>query len=188
MPGDWDFFKSKLFTSISEINDSYYHVKRAESVDCYKERVYCYELYHQLRIQLGDDYEYCLMGELDKCSHQSFCNAYGVEPKHGPKPDFIIHTPGIQNEISNFVIIEIKTTNNRISKIKDDIIKLLGFINNTSYRYGISLIYGDNLDMDSLNSAIAELETHNNMSKIMVIWHDREGCIPRIVYESNSTI
>ena len=35
----------------------------------YRERVYCYELYHQLRIEMGDDLGFSLSGEVDKRRH-----------------------------------------------------------------------------------------------------------------------
>lgn len=38
----------------------------------YRERVYCYELYHQMRRRWPDDRRYILNGEVDKSAHPYF--------------------------------------------------------------------------------------------------------------------
>jgi hypothetical protein len=58
----------------------------------FRERVYCYELFHQLRNTLGDDYPYKLDGEVDKIGHPII--------KGKKKPDSILHVPEILTEIS----------------------------------------------------------------------------------------
>ncbi len=54
----------------------------------YRERVYCYELYHQLRINWPDEAEYCLMGEVDKSAHP-ILKAFGFSGFLFTHPTFI---------------------------------------------------------------------------------------------------
>src|SRR5438093_1468159 len=54
-----------------------------------RERVYCYELYHQLRNALPSNFPCKLHGEVDKLGHSLFRSAL-----EGAKPDFIVHVPG----------------------------------------------------------------------------------------------
>lgn len=66
----------------------------------YRERVYCYELYHQMRLRWPPDSVYRLNGEVDKIGHPYFQD--GGEPK----PDLLVHEPGHGN---NYAIIEVKS-------------------------------------------------------------------------------
>ena len=86
----------------------------------YRERVYCYELYHQLRCQWDPNFEFSLCGEIDKRGH-----AY-VHGKHLDMitPDLLIHQPGDMNATSNLLVIEVKPANGRIKKMRKDLRKL----------------------------------------------------------------
>lgn len=61
-----------------------------------RERVYCYELFHQLRIALGDS-KLTLTGEPDKRGRPDFPPI---------NPDFILHTPGTHKDNSAVVEVE----------------------------------------------------------------------------------
>lgn len=74
----------------------------------YRERVYCYELYHQLRASWPDPCEWSLNGEVDKGGHFQF------EGQKAPKPDFLVHMPG---EPNNFAAIEVKAARIRRSSL-----------------------------------------------------------------------
>ena len=43
----------------------------------FRERVYCYELYHQLRVLMPDDFPYSLGGEVDKRAHPVMTAYFG---------------------------------------------------------------------------------------------------------------
>lgn len=66
----------------------------------YRERVYCYELYHQMRLRWPPACIYRLNGEVDKMDHPYFQD--GGEPK----PDLLVHEPGHGN---NYAVIEVKS-------------------------------------------------------------------------------
>lgn len=51
------------------IGQGYFHLNVDGGNPIYRERVYCYELYHQMRLRWPADTEYCLNGEIDKAAH-----------------------------------------------------------------------------------------------------------------------
>lgn len=117
------------------IDQIYFQVPRRDLENEYRERVYCYELYHQLRTRLEKDrqlIEYTLNGELDKA---------GTKGLSGRKPDFAYHHPG--NDSNNLLTMEVKSANNKYSEFKKDVDKLKFFQSNKSYYGGIMLIYGE---------------------------------------------
>ena len=74
-----------------------------EPLTQYRERVYAYELYHQLRSR-WPAWQYSLGGEIDKQGHPII---------HGPdldgaKPDLLVHVPGEMDH--NLVVVEIKAS------------------------------------------------------------------------------
>ena len=97
----------------------------------YRERVYCYELYHQLRCQWPDECEYVLNGEVDKQQHPNF------DGPGYPKPDFIVHVPG---SAENFAAIEVKGPGAAPGDIRTDLSKLLQF--QRWYPRLLYLVYG----------------------------------------------
>jgi hypothetical protein len=148
MPGFWDTFKKALIQSIGSIDDGYFHVRRhvggpGEDATIelkLLERVYAYELYHQLRRSLGDIQSYMLHGELDK-RWQQIMRERGL----GDVPDLVVHKPGRWGERQhkyNLVIIEVKSTSGQRAPMVKDIKKLLAFIERANYHHGILLLYG----------------------------------------------
>jgi hypothetical protein len=53
----------------------------------YRERVYCYELYHQMRLQWPKGGPFILNGEVDKAAHP-ILSALGADYA---KPDLLVH-------------------------------------------------------------------------------------------------
>ena len=53
-----------------------------------RERAFCYELYHQLRLVQGEEHILTLNGEIDKRGHMDYEN---IDKKN---PDFVFHIPG----------------------------------------------------------------------------------------------
>lgn len=77
----------------------------------YRERVYCYELYHQLRLRMGDDFGYYLGGEVDKLNHPRMLHP----TLQRAKPDLLVHDPGRME--GNLVVMEVKPVKSRVAKI-----------------------------------------------------------------------
>lgn len=98
----------------------------------YRERVYCYELYHQLRIEWDKvPRSYALNGEIDKQGHPYF-------PEGGLQPDLLVHKPGTHR---NFAVIEIKPCTGRKKGIIKDLKTFERFLS-FGYKRCIYLVYG----------------------------------------------
>jgi len=117
------------------------------------ERVFCYELYHQIRqlmelhIQKNpDSFQGVLLeSELKKELIQELLMKYfNVEPLDKEYiPDFILHTPG--NFDTQYLIVEVKTNPNlSFSGMTGDLLKIQEFI--TKYRYEKGLFLTINTD------------------------------------------
>jgi len=103
-----------------------------------RERVFCYELYHQMRClqEIRGEKRLSLNGEIDKRGHKDF----QVEDRKNP--DFVFHIPG-QMEGNTFVV-EVKGT------ISKDCIKdfqtISTFIQRCQYKFGVFILYNYSLD------------------------------------------
>ncbi len=98
----------------------------------HRERVYCYELYHQMRLRWPATH-YRLNGEIDKGGHPYF------RPKGGkPKPDLLVHVPGGGE---NYAVIEVKSSRAKAKEIRKDLRTLCEF-RRLGYQRAIYLVYG----------------------------------------------
>lgn len=102
-----------------------------------RERVYCYELYHQMRCLWPDRCRYILNGEVDKRAHRKL-QELGVGNE---KPDFLIHNPGTLED--NHAIIEVKAYKAMADKIRKDLQTFKVFLGGPKYHRAIYLFYGD---------------------------------------------
>lgn len=101
----------------------------------YRERVYCYELYHQLRQQWPNGCQYSLNGEVDKRRHPYFAGTHG----HA-SPDLLVHVPGSPD---NYAVIEVKSVMASDRGIRKDLRTLIRF-RGFGYQRAIYLWYGMN--------------------------------------------
>ena len=98
----------------------------------YRERVYCYELYHRWRCRWPDAFPYSLSGEVDKARHPLI--------RKSLKPDFLVHVPGSRD---NLFVMEVKSGNAPTSSLRDDLKKLMWFLDEPAKYQAASLwIYG----------------------------------------------
>lgn len=82
----------------------------------YRERVYCYELYHQWRSRWPKDFDYSIGGEIDKSGNRLV--------RSGAKPDFLVHVPGVMD---NLLAMEVKPANGERRKMARDLSTLTYF-------------------------------------------------------------
>jgi len=130
----------------------------------YRERVYCYELYHQLRELLKADPlfdRYALCGEVDKSGHP-------IIRRH--VPDFVLHVPRAMD--ANLVVIEVKPINAELSGFRKDLETLAYFTSDiVGYQCGIELVYGDN--EGGLNEFTRKFPRDSR--KLQLFWHQSPG-------------
>ncbi len=165
-------FLECLIKAIKKMDTHYTQLSVAGSnKPIYRERVYCYELYHQLRCILGDTFPYKLDGELDKRGHNIILGE--------TKPDFVIHIPGKMEQ--NLVVIEVKTVlaKDHIKKLRDDFDKLKRFISEANYYRAIMLIYG-NVNGDLPQNIKQEIRCIQDKN-IIILWHYKPNEEPKII-------
>ncbi|WP_030527735.1 hypothetical protein [Phycicoccus jejuensis] len=131
------------------------HGRRVKEV--YRERVYCYELYHQLRtlcdgadpmaVRAGAPY-YSLGGEIDKQG----LHAVTKDGRH--QPDLVWHVPGTDE---NAVVVEVKIASTITKRgLEKDLLTLAAFCSRerTAYQQGWLLFVGWERSDDSLLALI----------------------------------
>lgn len=170
----WEHFKGALRASIGEIKPVYFLVPRYAEQPVLRERVYCYELYHQLRCHLGDNYEFTVHAEIDKRGQEI------VAEKVGPytNPDFMVHIPGagLDHEFQ-LAVIEVKTTAwIDLGKIETDLNKLRVYVEEVGYQRGVFLVFG----LKNRRKVKNLLENIHIPPNVSVFWHYEVGAQPRI--------
>ena len=185
MEDDFEYFMRRLAEAGRKMESHYFQLPVAGSKESiFRERVYSYELYHQLRNVLGNNFLYKLDGEVDKAGHPIIRGELRTK-----KPDFIVHWPGDMGR--NLVVIEVKPVNvkSRIGELRDDINTLKGFVEKAGYHRGIMLIYGDG-EQDLPTEIVTEAESlfGDYGDRILLVWHRGPGEKPVVVKEGGSHI
>jgi hypothetical protein len=106
-----------LLCASAQIGPEYFQLPVAGKEEPeYRERVYCYELYHRWRMHWPDGFAFTLSGEIDKNKHPII--------RGQPKPDFLVHIPG---QMTNLLIVEVKPANGDRADMVGDLKKLTRF-------------------------------------------------------------
>jgi hypothetical protein len=174
-----DAYTTSLFQLIARatarVADEYFQLPIAGEGDPqYRERVYCYELYHQLRLAWPDELlGLTLCGEVDKRRHPVI---------QGPlldlaKPDFLVHAPGGMDQ--NTLVIEVKPINGKLKHFKKDVRKVAAFLQPPAqYTTGVCLVYGREGDgsFDDLREAGHEILVGTEVvPRLHLFRHDAPG-------------
>lgn len=147
----------------SQVTEDYLNLTTTyEPSGIVRERVFCYELYHQIRLILGNNHKLTLNGEIDKRGHQDF------KAEDRKNPDFVFHIPG-QHE-GNTIILEVKGNIDTEGIIKDfETIKT--FISSYYYQVGIFLLYNHNLSelLEALGDKLDQFINSEYANQIVII-------------------
>jgi hypothetical protein len=117
------------------VDPIYFHLNIDGGDPVFRERVYCYELYHQMRKHWPAGCPYFIKGEIDKRAHP-ILRGLGADQA---KPDLLVHMPGAM--AGNYAIIEVKHST-AASGVRKDLKTLDLFLRNVGYQRAIYLIYG----------------------------------------------
>lgn len=175
---------NEIFIAATEnLDEKYFHLPIAGRMNpVYRERVYCYELYHLMRENLPKDYSYSLNGEVDKSGHTLIRGNW--------KPDFIFHKPG--NMHDNLLVIEVKNTDADSKDIKKDLVKLTAFKNGkANYFAAYYLFYGNSKSAEKIISLCGELSKINkniDLKHIDIYLHEQPGCPAKLISKSNQIL
>ncbi|MBK9622572.1 MAG: hypothetical protein IPO31_25605 [Candidatus Obscuribacter sp.] len=149
-----DNFDNIFMDATEKLPSEYFYLPMHNLPAMYKERVYCYELYHQLRQRWPKDTPFRLNGEVDKARHTDFRTRRMI-------PDFLVHQPGTDK---NYLAIEVKRCD---SKDLDDFDNLRWFIN-YGYKRALWLVYGQ----DAFRHATEQLVALTDSDRIEVWIHE----------------
>lgn len=133
----------------------------------YRERVYCYELYHQMRRRWPERCKYVLNGEVDKAAHPILAER-GLGRV---KPDLLVHGPGHMD--LNYAAIEVKSGLASAREIKKDIATLSEMAYRAGYRRGIYLIYGGDADQSFIDRVMRISRGFEELPRIEIWIHPR---------------
>jgi len=144
-----DAFATLLQEATQRVGETYFQLPVAGQEDpIYRERVYCYELYHQLRTLWPPDSRYSLCGEVDKMNHP-LIRGNNLDDT---KPDFLVHVPG---RLENAVVMEVKPANARPDRIEKDLKTLTAYRRLAGYAAAYLLVYGH---FDDLARGVRDVE------------------------------
>ena len=150
------------------IERGYYHLQIHGGDPVYRERVYCYELYHQMRSRWPKGCNFALNGEVDKAAHP-ILRKLGVNHKI---PDFLVHKPGDMR--GNHAIIEVKKTKTSNKGIRKDISTLDTFVRKVGYQRAIYLLVGHASD-DCLETIQSVAGRFDELVPIEIWFHSKVG-------------
>lgn len=174
-------FLDILTESIEAVEDAYFNFKVAgneESIAIKRERVYCGDLYVQMRNRSSES-PYYINPEPNKIKHPH------IEEPCGPvDPDFIVHKPGFMEADSNLVVIEVKHT---AGDLTDGLIKDVKTINcmttiPNGYYGGIIIIFGELTLLKQTNLINRIKENKSEKTKRLVLMlHKDVGSKPEMM-------
>jgi len=150
------------------IEPGYFQTRIDGGASVYRERVYCYELYHQMRTLWPRDVPFVLNGEVDKVAHPLLAQL-GAD---SAKPDFLVHLPGRME--GNFAIIEVKSANAVTAGMRKDLSMLKRFVERVGYRDALYLIFG-NADTRGLLRSLERAADGLGDLPPIAIWHHAEA-------------
>ena len=130
-----------LKSATGSIAYEYYSLPVDSAASVYRERVYCYELYHQMRTRWPHKTAWRINGEVDKRLHPYFDDTDTLVP------DLLIHQPGTRR---NHAVIEVKRSSLRADGIEKDLSALTTLSCRFGYERPIYLIFGPNSEQASV--------------------------------------
>lgn len=147
-------FSDLLASATAHIEPGFFRLSIHGGPAVYRERVYCYELYHQMRRRWPKESAFTLNGEVDKIAHPILSQLGAA----GYKPDLLVHQPGYMG--GNHAVIEVKSALAAYRSVKKDLNTLVLFRRNVGYARAIYLIYGEEAEDDLADRIAAKAEMY----------------------------
>jgi hypothetical protein len=168
-------FVDLVCTAASRISGQYFQLPVSglgKAID--RERVYCYELYHQLRVAQAEDlslHAFQLAGEVDKKGHPEMRGSTILDAS---KPDLLVHVPGEMK--INVLVVEVKPINTRGDLFTKDVEKVAAFVHKANYAAGACLVYGDgSKQLDRLRKIATTAFTPEILAAVRLLHHPTSG-------------
>jgi hypothetical protein len=169
MDTDYVTFRRLLGKALNEILWLYFKTPVAgQEEEIFRERIFCYELYHQLRCAFdAESFGYWIGGELDKDRHPII--------RGDLKPDLVVHEPGDMDH--NLCVLEVKPITGADAGFKKDVATLTRFVTEFSYHSGILLVFGDGEAAESVIKAKIGADLGVLREKhVCVLWAKNAQC------------
>jgi hypothetical protein len=166
-----DGLSDLLANATAEIGAGYFRLGIDGGPSVYRERVYCYELYHQMRCRWPEAGPFVLNGEVDKAGH-GLLKELGAS---GFKPDLLVHVPGTMG--GNHAVIEVKPAGEVQEKAAKDLNTLAVFRTRVRYARAIYLIYG-HIISDRIIEHVLDVEAKMEVRAPIELWLHREAGEP----------
>jgi hypothetical protein len=158
-----------LSRAAAQVTEEYVQLPVVDADAVYRERVYCYELYHQLRC-LWDALPFSLGGEVDKAGHRHFQGG----PYAKAKPDFLVHVPGAMDH--NLAAVEVKPATADVNDLRAELQKLTWFCHRAQYFRGLLLVYGEAGERSVLQEKLRRAaDQHVDRAVVMTLYHRHVG-------------
>lgn len=142
-------FIDLIGSSLNLIKQEYFMITTTyRPLGIVRERVFCYELYHQMRclqeeMGLGEIH---IHGEIDKSGHDLFRDA----PRN---PDFIFHVPGTMD--NNSIVVEVKgSIRDKAGVLKD--LQTLSKFTDDKHKYCCGILVIFNTSMEEFKRLVEE--------------------------------
>jgi hypothetical protein len=147
----------------------------------YRERVYAYELYHQLR-SIWPNWPYSLAGEVDKRGHPVVRGGHLDDAK----PDLLVHVPGVMNQ--NLLAVEIKAARPEARQaearaIAQDLRKLAAF-REVGYEGAMLLVFGEAIDR--IRECVRQEGELRALSDVVELLHHQRPGVPATTVSWNA--
>lgn len=145
-------FLEWLRWSLNQVTEGYYN---------HSERVFCYELYHLIRVKMflyerggGNLDNIYLHSEIIKLTlSETEANYYNITPLTGQRsPDFVLHQP--HNANYQIAAMEVKANNLTYEELLDDLEKLTQLKNR--YNFQVVVFLAINIDASRLRTFITD--------------------------------
>jgi hypothetical protein len=169
-------FLDVLQDAIRRLRDPYFALPiDGQPVPIYRERVYAYELYHQLRCVWPEKSSFVVSGEVDKSGHPFFREGL----LENAKPDLLVHSPGRMS--GNLIVIEIKRVAASAEELAADLRKIGSFCRGAQYHLGVLILFGvgEQAEIeDKCCQALVLGGQHCDLPATRVFWQGASGETP----------
>ncbi|MGI4833595.1 MAG: hypothetical protein ACRYFK_09065 [Janthinobacterium lividum] len=149
-----------IISALNEIEQRYIRLPAMHKASgLIRERVFCYEFYHQMRKIIPGYREIVINGEIDKRGYPTFNNQ---------NPDFVFHVPG--SNAGNAMVCEVKGDIRKLGLAKD-LETICNFIEEKNYQAGVLIIFANSFAqlMNKANDIIQAFAARECADKIWLI-------------------
>lgn len=166
-------------SSIRAVEEGYFNFQVADGDEPIKrERVYCSELYHQMRMKWGY-FNYDLNIEPDKKNHPI------IEQYCGPiDPDLVVHHAGEMGPEDNLAVIEVKTSSGDLTAGITKDLKTINCMTSipNGYYGGVVIVFGKLTELRKKN-LIERIKKHKSkeMQRLTLFLQEHPETLPEII-------